>query len=103
MRDVREFGGQELREMLCFSIALWLRRLAKSAFKNGSCRGSAAQDVDEMCTTLWREGDLEFNILKLGMLRALFEDELCKICTTLWRESDLDIKIVKRWHARSIF
>ena len=27
--------------MLCFSIVLWFRRLAKSASKNGSCGGSA--------------------------------------------------------------
>ena len=47
-----------------FSIVLWLCWLAKSASKNGSCGGSAAQDVDKICATLWRESDTEVKIVK---------------------------------------
>ena len=52
--------------MLCFSIVFWLRRLGKSAPKNErvQCGGSAAQDVAKICTTLWRESDLEVKIVK---------------------------------------
>ena len=58
--------------MLCFFHSLWLRRLAKSAPKNGSCGGSAAQDVDKICTTLWRENELEVKIVKNGRSRGVF-------------------------------
>ena len=71
--------------MQCFSIVLWLRRLAKSGSKSGSCGGSAAQDVPKICTTLWRQSDLEAKIVKTGMPGAPFEVELRKVCTTLWR------------------
>ena len=50
--------------MLCFSIVSWLRGFAKSGPKNGSCGGSAAQDVDKICTTPARESDLEVKIVK---------------------------------------
>ena len=50
--------------MLCFSIVSWLRRLAKVGPKNGSCEGSAAQDVKKNCTTPARESDLEVKIVK---------------------------------------
>ena len=50
--------------MLCFSIVLWLRMLGKSAPKNGSCGGSAAQDVAKICATPARESDLEVKIVK---------------------------------------
>ena len=50
--------------MLCFSIVSWLRRFAKVGPKNGSCGGSAAQDVDKICTTPARESDLEVKIVK---------------------------------------
>ena len=51
--------------MLCFSIVSWLRGLAKSAPKNGSCEGSAAQDVkNKICTTPVRESDLDIEIVK---------------------------------------
>ena len=49
--------------MLCFSIVLWLRRLGKSAPKNGRVR-SAAQDEAKICTTSARESDLEVKIVK---------------------------------------
>ena len=115
--------------MLCFSIVLSLRRLAKVGPKNGSCEGSAAQDVDKICTTPARETDLEVKIvqnfwklsstkfaprlrarairksksLKTGGVGALLEVELDKICTTPARETDLEVKIVKNWHAGSTF
>ena len=54
---------EELREMLCFSIVSWPRGLAKSAPKNGSCGGSAAQDVNKICTTPAHESDLEVKIV----------------------------------------
>ena len=50
--------------MLCFSIVLSLRRLAKVVPKNGSCEGSGGQDVDKICTTPARESDLEVKIVK---------------------------------------
>ena len=96
MRDRRDFGGYELREMLCFSIVSWLRRFAKAGPKNESCEGSAAENVDKICITSARAGDLEVkNVKKTGMTGALLEAELGKICTTPARESDLEVKIVK--------
>ena len=56
----------------CFSIVLWLRRLGKSAPKNGSCRGSAAQDVAKLCTTPARESNLEVKIVKNWQRRSTF-------------------------------
>ena len=50
--------------MLCFSIVLSLRKLAKVGPKNGSCEGSAVQDVYKICTTPARESDLEVKIIK---------------------------------------
>ena len=58
--------------MLCFSIVLRLRRLAKSALKNGSCGGSAAQDVNKICTTPARESDEEVKIVKNWRARSTF-------------------------------
>ena len=52
-----------MREMLCFSVVSWLRRLAKVR-KARWCEGSAAQDVDKICTTPARESDLEVKIVK---------------------------------------
>ena len=49
--------------MLRFSIVWWLRGLAKSAPKNGSCKGSAAQD----------ESDSEVKIVKNWQARSTFE------------------------------
>ena len=76
-----------------FFIVLWLRRLGKSAPKSGSCRSSKMSpkfapgcgarairkstslktgrngalfevQVGKICTTLWRENDLEVKTLK---------------------------------------
>ena len=58
--------------MLCFSIVLSLRRLAKVGPKNGSCEGSAAQDVDKTCTTPARESNLEVKIVKTPWVRSAF-------------------------------
>ena len=58
--------------MLCFSIVLSLRRLAKVGPKNGSCAGSAAQDVDKICTMPARESDLEVKIVKAPWVRSTF-------------------------------
>ena len=57
--------------MLCFSIVLSLRRLAKVGPKNGSCEGSAVQDVDKICTTPARESDLEVKITKASLLAGV--------------------------------
>ena len=89
--------------MLCFSKVSWLRGLAKSAPKNGSCEGSAAQDVNKTCTTPARESDLEVKSLKTDGVGARLEVELRKICTTPAGESDLEVQIVKNWQARSTF
>ena len=58
--------------MLCFSIVWWLRRLAKAGPKNGSCEGSAARDVNKICTTPARESDLEVTIVKNWQARSTF-------------------------------
>ena len=114
--------------MLCFSVVSWLRRLAKVGPKNGSCGGSAAQDVHKICTTPARQSDSDVKIvkkhfsklistkfaprlraraiwksksLKTGMPGALLEVDMCKICTTPARESDLEVKIVKAPWVRS--
>ena len=58
--------------MLYFSIVSWLRRLAKAGPKNGSCEGSAAQDVEKICTTPARESDLEVKIVKNWRARSIF-------------------------------
>ena len=58
--------------MLCFSVVSWLRRLAKVGPKNGSCGGSAAQDVGKICTTPARESDLEVKIVKNSQARSTF-------------------------------
>ena len=58
--------------MLCFSIVLTLQRLAKVGPKNGSCGGSAAQDVGKICTTPARESDLEVKIVKTPWVRSTF-------------------------------
>ena len=58
--------------MLCFSIVLWLGSLGKSGPKNGSCGGSAAQDVAKICTTPAREHDLEVKIVKNWHVRSTF-------------------------------
>ena len=58
--------------MLCFSIVSWLQRFAKVGPKNGSCGGSAAQDVDKICTTPARESDLEVKIVKNWRCRTTF-------------------------------
>ena len=89
--------------MLCFSIVLTLQRLAKVGPKNRSCGGSAAQDVDKICTTPARESDWESKSLKHRGFGTLLEVELRKICTTSARESDLEVKIVKNWRCRHTF
>ena len=109
--------------MLSFSIVSWLRGLAKPAPENGSCEGSAAQDVNKICTAPAREsvGALfEIETPKIcTSLRAraiwkskplkhrgfgtLLEVELRKICTAPARESDLEVKTVKAPGARGVF
>ena len=58
--------------MLCFSIVLSLRKLAKVGPKNGSCEGSAVQDVYKIRTTPARESDLEVEIVKTPWVRSTF-------------------------------
>ena len=58
--------------MLCFSIVLSLRKLAKVGPKNGSCEGSAVQDVYKICATPARESDLEVKIVKNWRCRSTF-------------------------------
>ena len=59
--------------MLCFSVVSWLRRLAKVGPKSKRCEGSAAQDVDKICTTRARESDSEVKIVKTPWVRSTFE------------------------------
>ena len=53
-----------MRKMLYFSIVLWLRRLGKSAPKNGRVRRICCPRCDKICTTPARESDLEVKIVK---------------------------------------
>ena len=53
-----------MREMVCFSIVLWLRRLEKSARKNGRVRRICGPRCDKICTTPARGSDLEVKIVK---------------------------------------
>ena len=55
-----------------FSVVSRLRRFAKAGPKNGSCEGSAAQDVNKICTTPARESDLEVKIVKNWQVRGTF-------------------------------
>ena len=156
--------------MLCFSIVLGLRRLGKSAPKNGRARRKGCQrcrqnlhhavareqfgsqnrqtlkislKVSEYFLKLssakfaprsgaraiwksnrwklaWSGHFLKFKFtkfaprcgarairksksLKLEGFGALLEVEARKICTTLWRESDLDVKIVETPGSRTMF
>ena len=58
--------------MLCFSIVLWLRRLGKSAPKNGRVRRICCPRCDKICTTPARESDLEVKIVKNWRRRSTF-------------------------------
>ena len=49
--------------MLRFSVVWWLRRLANSAPKNGSCGGSAAQDG---ARAIWKPKPLKHQVLGIG-------------------------------------
>ena len=53
-----------MREMLCFTIVLWLRRLEKSGPKNERVRRICGPRCDKICTTPARENDLEVKIVK---------------------------------------
>ena len=104
-KDVRheDLAGRKRAKCCVFSVVLWLHWLGKSAPKNGSCGGSAAQDVAKICTTPARESDLEIKIVKTERFGTLLEVEVTKIGTTPARENDLDVKIVKNWRARGNF
>ena len=78
-----------MRETLCFSVVSWLRRFAKVGPKNGSCGGSAAQDVDKIYPRLRARPIWKSKSLKTGGPGALLEVDIDKICTTPARQSDL--------------
>ena len=61
-----------MREMLCFTIVLWLRRLEKSGPKNGRVRRICGPRCDKICTTPARENDLEVKIDKNRHDRSTF-------------------------------
>ena len=71
--------------------------------KNGSCEGSAAQDVEKFAPRLRGRAIRKSKSLKTGGVGALLEVEVPKMCTTPARESDSEVKIVKNWHDRSTF
>ena len=64
----------------------WLRGFAKSGPKNGSCGGSAAQNVDKFAPRQRARAIRKLKSLKTGMPGALLEVELTKICATSARE-----------------
>ena len=89
--------------MLCFSVVLWLRRLAKVGPKSEVVRRircpRCRQNLHHACARELRKS----KSLKTGIIRALLEVELRTICTTPARESDLEVKIVKNWRSRDVF
>ena len=93
---MKDFGGWELREMLCFSIVSWLRGFAKAGPKSEVVRRIGCPRYQQNFAPRLRAGAIwKPKSLKTGGVGALFEVELRKICTTPARESDLEIKIVK--------
>ena len=103
MRDVRESGGEELREMLCFSIVFVAAEARKVSSEKRELRRMGRprcqQNLHRACA---RERFARKKAPRC-MFAALFEVEPRKICTTLWRESDLEVKIVKNWQSRDVF
>ena len=61
-----------MREMLCFTIVLWLRRIEKSGPKNERVRRICGPRCDKICTTPARENDLEVKIVKNWQARSTF-------------------------------
>ena len=61
-----------------FSIVLWLRWLGKSAPKNGSCGGSAAQDVAKFAPRLRARAISKSKSLRTERFGALLEVEVAK-------------------------
>ena len=61
-----------MREMLCFTIVLWLRRLEKSGPKNKPVRRICGPRCDKICTTPARDNDLEVKIVKKKHDRSAF-------------------------------
>ena len=84
--------------MLCFSIVLSLRRLAKVGPKNRLPKMSTKFAPRLRARTIWK-----WKSLKTGMPGTLLEVDLDKICAMPARESDLEVEIVKKWQARSTF
>ena len=58
--------------MLCFSKVLWLRRLGKSAPKNGRVRRIGCWRCGKICATPARENDSEVKIVKNWQPRSTF-------------------------------
>ena len=85
-----------MRETLCFSIVLSLRRLEKSGpIRTGGCGESVAQDVTKFAPRLRARAIRRSKSLKTDSIGALLEVEVPKICTTPARQHDLEVKIVK--------
>ena len=133
MRDMRDFAGQELRKMLCFSKVSWLRGLARAGQVRkaevakdrlpGSTKFASRLRVKSISTTLhvrntFGSGGAQIRTtparesycigksksLKTGGSGALLEVEFGKIGTMPARKSDLEAKIAKKnWQARSTF
>ena len=88
--------------MLCFSIVLSLRKLAKVR-KTGVAKDRLSKMSTKFAPRLRARAIWKSKSLKTGMFGALLEVDIDKICTTPARESDSEVKIVKNWHAGSTF
>ena len=72
--------------MLCFSTGLWLRRLAKSAPKNGRVRRIGYPRCRQNLHHAVARERFGSQNLKKWHARPLLAVRARKICTTLWRE-----------------
>ena len=71
-----DLAGRKCVKCCVFSIVLWLRRLGKSAPKNGQVRRICCPRCDKICTTPARESDLEVKIVKKWHGRSTFGSKL---------------------------
>ena len=69
--DIRDSGGQALREILRFSIG-GFEGSQSQLQKARCCGGPAAKDVNKICTAPARESNLEVKIVKTPWVRSTY-------------------------------
>ena len=94
MWDEEVLAGRNCAKCCVFPLFCGFASSESQLLTTGGCGGWAAEDFAKICTTLWRESDLEVKIVKNSHLR-----------TTLWSSSlsGSEAKILENWQARSIF